>query len=395
MNLAERVIRRVDYYVADRGRTPESSRDLASNLAEDRRLLPVVVGEGQPHPLLDSDGDVHALDFAVAAEIGRMIGLSDRVRIHGRTEQRMVARVMEQLLPAGRIAHTLGDDLLEIGILSAKTSLGFGEEGFVRVSDVNAARSLAHELATEDDFRGAAAAFLYGFVALAGSPVGDEPIDSPEELQPEVSPVEFVTTLAGDSVRLSVVSGAVEVVAADLRSLADRPGVDRDVAVNADRLATVLSSLSAMSPPLVRALNGSMLDAVALLLANDDLGAGPEAAATERLANLVADQPDSLDGASWREPLQALADFAPEDLDPAAEAIETGAVVVPFGKRVRLAASDGAVGGVGSGVEGLVKRLIIGSPAAALEALGWLTSHRSWLAAALRFAFGILQRVHG
>lgn len=231
MNLAERVIRRVDYYVSDRRRTPESSGDLASNLAEDRRLLPVVVGEGPPHPLLDSDGDVHALDFAVAAEMGRMIGLSDRLRIHGRTEQRMVARVMEQLLPAGRIAHALGDDQLEIGILRAKSSRGLGKEGFVRVSDVIAARTLAHRLAIEDEFRGGAAAFLYGFVALAGSPVGGEPDESTGEL-PEIPRVESAVALAGDSGWLPVVSGAAEAVMADLRPVANPPHVDREYAAN-------------------------------------------------------------------------------------------------------------------------------------------------------------------
>jgi hypothetical protein len=247
MNLAERVIRRVDYYVSDRRRTPESSGDLASNLAEDRRLLPVVVGEGPPHPLLDSDGDVHALDFAVAAEMGRMIGLSDRLRIHGRTEQRMVARVMEQLLPAGRIAHALGDDQLEIGILRAKSSRGLGKEGFVRVSDVVAARTLAHRLATEDEFRGGAAAFLYGFVALAGSPVGGEPDESPEELVPKVPPVDLAVALAGDSEQLPVVSEAAEAALADLRPGVNRSHIDREDAASTEKDGSIASLPAAPS----------------------------------------------------------------------------------------------------------------------------------------------------
>lgn len=245
MNLAEMVIGRVDQYVSDRRRTPESSGALAAALEDDRRMLPIVFREAETDPLLDPEGDVHALDFVVAAEIGRMIGLSDRSRTHGRVKQRMVATVMQQLLPAGRIASALGDKQLEIGLLRAKSQLALGKEGFVRVSDVVAARSLAHRLATGDEFIGGAAAFLYGFVALAGSPVGDEPDGSPDAVPLEASRVEFVPTLVEDSDRRAVVSGEVEVVAADPQSLAAGSDVDQAGATNSDQSGLIVSRSAA------------------------------------------------------------------------------------------------------------------------------------------------------
>lgn len=244
---------------------------------------------------------------------------------------------------------------------------------------------------------------LHSLVVLAVS-TGPHPPTDEADTAARQHALSLVDSLDADFDRLQITIGAAEEMVALLLELADRVGIDRESAANAQRLASVVGDLAKSSPPPPRSFNAAMLDAAQLLHRFDppldvvaenisDSDGLPEIMAWERASQLndvstsFLSQPLDDDGGKYADSLSLLGQIG-EGLTMS----ESLAAEETFRSRLLQSKTGQAAGrGYLGGIEKLVSQLISkGIPVGIVEGLGWAIGHRSWLGALIKFVIGIL-----
>lgn len=262
------------------------------------------------------------------------------------------------------VGHALANELLEDGQWKSSQLVKYSSV----VSGIASARERVRKQGKDRgrhlEIVARAAAVVCGLLAIREY-VHSEPAEAPERSDEavQVRPMEFVESL-DDPLRLSVVRTAIETMLSELEKVRSEGDLTPPDAEEAEVLSEALLRLYRMeAPPPVASVDGNLSDAARLLRRNEHVAVDDE----------VAGAADEL-----------LADRSAGDIHGVEEPLQH--VLQSASRRARAeGVRELTLKGMREGYTKLVSSVVVGSPLAALEAIGWLTDQRSWLAAFVQF----------